>query len=171
MLGRASGMKAALAQVDWRVWRAPVGLAAACVAAALIGLNVHWGLQASQKQAIRQAMEMKFRAAFPGTQAVIDPMLQMKRNVAVLRAQSGRVGPDDFVPLLGRFAQALGPKGLDAVAALDFRDGELKVRFNPIAATGTAARDALRQACARLGLRLQFDNERDLTAKVIVQGT
>src|SRR5690606_14520906 len=28
LLGRASGMKAAMAQVDWRVWRAPVALAA-----------------------------------------------------------------------------------------------------------------------------------------------
>jgi len=146
-------------------------LAAACLVAALVGLNVHWGLQNSQKQAMRQAMEQKFRAAFPGTQAVVDPVLQMKRNVAVLRAQSGRAGPDDFVPLLGRFAQALGPKGQDAVAAVEYREGELKVRFNPAAVTGAAARDSLRQACARLGMRLQFDNERDLTAKVTVQGT
>ncbi len=171
LLGRASGMKAAMAQFDWRLWRAPAALAAACLVAALVGLNMHWGLQNSQKQAMRQAMEQKFRAAFPGTQAVVDPVLQMKRNVAVLRAQSGRAGPDDFVPLLGRFAQALGPKGQDAVAAVEYREGELKVRFNPAAVTGAAARDSLRQACARLGMRLQFDNERDLTAKVTVQGT
>ena len=171
LLGRASGMKAAMAQFDWRVWRAPAALAAACVIAALIGLNVHWGLQNSQKQAMRQAMEQKFRAAFPGTQAVIDPVLQMKRNVAALRAQSGRAGPDDFVPLVARFAQALGPKGQDGIAAIEYREGELKVRFNPPAATDNAARDGLRQACARLGLKLQFDNERDLTAKVTVQGT
>ena len=171
LLGRASGMKAAMAQIDWRVWKAPVALVAASVVAALIGLNIHWGLQNSQKVAMRQAMEQKFRAAFPGTQAVIDPVLQMKRNVAALRAQSGRTGPDDFVPLLGRFAQAMGPKGQDAVAAIEYRDGELKVRFNPIVATGNPAREALRQACARLGMRLQFDNERDLTAKVTVQGT
>jgi general secretion pathway protein L len=170
LLGRASGMKAAMAQVDWRAWRAPAALATACVVTALVGMNLHWGLQNSQKQAIRQAMEQKFRAAFPGTQAVIDPVLQMKRNVAALRAQSGRAGPDDFVPLLGRFAQAMGPKGQDAVAALEYREGELKVRFNPTAATGNAARDGLRQACARLGMKLQFDNERDLTAKVTVQG-
>ena len=75
------------------------------------------------------------------------------------------------MPLLARFAQAMGPKGMDAVAALEYREGELKVRFNPTAATGAAARDGLRQACARLGMRLQFDNERDLTAKVTVQGT
>jgi general secretion pathway protein L len=171
LLGRASGMKASMAQVDWRAWRAPAALAAACVVAGLVGLNVHWGLQSSQKQALRQAMEQKFRAAFPGTQAVVDPVVQMKRNVAVLRAQGGRSGPDDFVPLLARFAQAMGPKGVDAVAAMEYREGELKVRFNPTAATGAAARDGLRQACARLGMRLQFDNERDPTAKVTVQGT
>ena len=75
------------------------------------------------------------------------------------------------MPLLGRFAQAMGPKATDAIAALEYREGELKVRFNPIVATGNPAREALRQACARLGMRLQFDNERDLTAKVTVQGT
>jgi general secretion pathway protein L len=171
LLGRASGMKATMAQVDWRAWRTPAALALASVVAALIGLNIHWGLQNSQKAAMRQAMEQKFRAAFPGTQAVIDPVLQMKRNVAALRAQSGRAGPEDFVPLLGRFAQAMGPKGQDAIAAIEYRDGELKVRFNPIVATGNPARETLRQACARLGMRLQFDNERDLTAKVTVQGT
>jgi general secretion pathway protein L len=171
LLGRASGMKASMAQIDWRAWRAPAALATAAVVATLVGLNVQWGQQTSQKQAIRQAMEQKFRAAFPGTQTVIDPVLQMKRNVAVLRAQSGRSGPEDFVPLLGRFAQAMGPKGMDAVAALEYREGELKIRFNPTAVGGTAARDALRQACARLGMKLQFDNERDLTARVTVQGT
>jgi general secretion pathway protein L len=170
LLGRASGMKAAMAQFDWRVWRAPAGLAAACVIAALVGLNLHWALQGSQKQALRSAIEQKFRAAFPGTQAVIDPVLQMKRNVAALRAQSGRAGPDDFVPLVSRLAQALGPKGLDAIAALEYREGEIKVRFNPAAATGKSSRDALRQACARLGMKLTFDNERDLTAKLTVQG-
>jgi general secretion pathway protein L len=171
LLGRASGMKASMAQIDWRAWRTPAALASAAVVAALVGLNVQWGQQSSQKQAIRQAMEQKFRAAFPGTQTVIDPVLQMKRNVAVLRAQSGRSGPEDFVPLLGRFAQAMGPKGMDAVAALEYREGELKIRFNPTAVGGTAARDSLRQACARLGMKLQFDNERDLTARVTVQGT
>src|SRR5690606_25261731 len=102
LLGRASGMKAAMAQFDWRVWRAPVGLAAASLVAALVGLNLHWALQGAQKQSIRQAMEQRFRSAFPGTQAVIDPVLQMKRNVAALRAQSGRAGPDDFVPMVSR---------------------------------------------------------------------
>ena len=171
LLGRASGMKATMAQIDWRAWRTPAALAVASIVVALIGLNVHWGLLSSEKAAMRQAMEEKFRAAFPGTQAVIDPVLQMKRNVAALRAQSGRAGPEDFVPLLGRFAQAMGPKATDAIAALEYREGELKVRFNPIVATGNPAREALRQACARLGMRLQFDNERDLTAKVTVQGT
>ena len=170
LIGRASGMRAAMAQFDWRVWRAPAALAVACLAAFLIGLNVHWGLQQSEKLSLRQAMEQKFRAAFPGTQAVVDPVLQMKRNVAAVRAQSGRAGPDDFVPLVARFAQALGPKARDGIAALEFRESELKVRFNAAAVSGAAARDAMRQACARLGLRLQFDNDRDPTAKVTVQG-
>jgi hypothetical protein len=35
-------------------------------------------------------------------------VLQMQRDVAGLRTRAGQAGPDDFVPLLTRFALALG---------------------------------------------------------------
>lgn len=170
LTGRASGMKASLAQFDWRIWRTPVALAAACVVAALVGLNLHWAQQASEKRALRASVESKFRSAFPGAQVLVDPVLQMKRNVAALRAQNGRSGPEDFVPMAVRFAQAVGPQGQEGLAGMEFRDGKLKVRFNPAAVARPPMRDALRQACASRGLRLQFDNERDPTAVVSVQG-
>ncbi|MGE0311175.1 MAG: type II secretion system protein GspL [Lautropia sp.] len=169
MTGRASGLSAAIAQFDWRIWRLPAALGAACVVAALAGLNLHWAMQASEKRAIRSAMNAKFRAAFPGVQQIVDPVLQMKRNVAVLRAQSGRAGPDDFLPLLASFSQAIGPQGQQGLAALEFRDGKLKVRFSQEAVARPALREDLRKASAQRGLRLQFDNERDPTAVVSVQ--
>ncbi|MGE0798084.1 MAG: type II secretion system protein GspL [Lautropia sp.] len=169
LLGRGAGLKTAFAQFDWRIWRAPAALAAGCLAAFLIGLNLHWAMQQAEKRSLRQAIEQKYRAAFPGQQAIVDPLLQMKRNVATLRAQSGRAGPDDFVPIAARFAQALGPQGQSGIAALEFRDGALKVRFEPSVVAAAPARDALRQACARLGLLLQFDNDRDPTARLTVQ--
>jgi type II secretion system protein L len=168
--GRASGMKAAMARLDWRLWRVPVALAAACVVAALVGLNLHWGRLAAEKSSLREAMVRTYRAAFPGTGVIVDPALQMRRNVGTQRAQGGRSGPEDFVPMFATFAQAIGPQGEEGLAAVEYRDGKLKVRFNPATVNRGNAREQLRQACARLGLKLQFDNERDPTAVVSVQG-
>ncbi len=168
--GRASGMKAAMARFDWRLWRWPAALAAACLVAALVGLNLHWGMLATEKAALRDAMVRTYRAAFPGTGVIVDPALQMRRNVGNQRAQGGRAGPEDFIPMFATFAQAIGPQGQQGLAAVEYRDGKLKIRFSPEAVGGSKARDQLRQACARLGLKLQFDNERDPTAVVSVQG-
>lgn len=168
--GRASGVKAAMARFDWRLWRLPAALAAACVIASLIGLNIHWGMLAAEKASLRQAMVRTYRSAFPGSDVIVDPALQMRRNLTTQRAQGGRSGPEDFVPMFATFAQAIGAQAQDGLAAVEFREGKLKVRFNPNAVSRSGARDQLRQACARLGLKLQFDNERDPTAVVSVQG-
>jgi general secretion pathway protein L len=159
-----------LAAFDAREWRLPAALAAACVLAALVGLNLHWAQLASEKDALRRGLEASFRSAFPSAQVVVDPVLQMTRQVAALRAGSGQTGPEDFAPLLERFAMAVGPGGVDALAGVEFREGRMKVRFQPQRVDGRAAREQLREACARAGLRLQFDNERDPTATVGLQG-
>ncbi|HWS76628.1 MAG TPA: GspL/Epsl periplasmic domain-containing protein, partial [Quisquiliibacterium sp.] len=60
-------------------------------------------------------MEQVFRDTFPSTQVVVDPLLQMQRQVAALRLSTGQSGPDDFLPMLARFAEALGPRATDGV--------------------------------------------------------
>lgn len=170
LAGRAGASRRMIAAFDARAWKVPAALAGACALAALIGLNLHWGQLARERTAIRSAMESTFRSAFPGTQVVVDPVLQMNRQVAALRSRSGQSGPDDFLPLLGRLGEALGPAGTDALAAMEFRDGRLKVRFRPDRVDGRAAREQLRQACTRAGLKLEFDSDREPTATVGLQG-
>jgi general secretion pathway protein L len=167
--GRAAAGRRMMAAFDPRAWRLPAALAAACVIVSLIGLNLHWVQLSREKDGIRRSLEATFRGAFPSAQVVVDPLLQMNRQVSVLRARSGQTGPEDFVPLMARLAQALGPGGADALAAVEFREGRLKVRFQPQRVDGRAAREQLREACARAGLRLQFDNDREPTATVGLQ--
>ena len=169
LAGRAAAGRRMLAAFDARAWRVPAALTAACAVAGLAGLNLHWAQLAREKDALRRSLESTFRAAFPEAQVVVDPLLQMNRNVSALRARSGQQGPEDAVPLLARFAQALGSSGVDALAALEYRDGRLKVRFQPQRVDGRAAREQLREACARAGLKLQFDGEREPTATVGLQ--
>ncbi len=169
LAGRAAAGRRMLAAFDARAWRVPAALAAACAIAALAGLNLHWAQLSREKAALRASLEATFRGAFPQAQVVVDPLLQMNRNVAALRARSGQQGAEDAVPLLARFGQALGAGGVDALAAVEYRDGRLKVRFQPQRVDGRAAREQLRDACARSGLRLQFDGEREPTATVGLQ--
>jgi general secretion pathway protein L len=167
--GRVAAGRRMMAAFDPRAWRLPAGLAAACVIASLIGLNLHWAQLARERDALRRALESTFRSAFPSAQVVVDPLLQMNRQVATLRARSGQTGPEDFVPLMARLAQAIGGGGVDSIAGVEYREGRLKVRFQPQRVDGRAAREQLRDACARAGLRLQFDNEREPTATVGLQ--
>lgn len=155
-----------IANIDWRAWRLPAALAAGCVLAALVGLNLHWAQLARDKAGLQAQMERRFRQAFPNAQVVVDPMLQMQRSVGALRARAGQSGPDDFLPLMARFAQALGPNVAEGLAGIEYRDGQLRVRFPPSRVESRAMRDSLLEACRRRGLVLKFDNDTDPVASV-----
>ena len=119
---------------------------------------------------MRLCLDRSFRAAVPSAQVVVDPLLQMNRHVDALRAASGQAGAQDALPLLSRLAEALGPVASDALLGVDYRDGRLRVRFRPERVDSRAMREQLREACARSGLILRFDNDRDPTATIGVQG-
>jgi hypothetical protein len=112
-------------------------------------------------------METVFRETFPAAQVVIDPVLQMQRQVADLRLGAGRSGPADFLPLLVRFSEALGPGMRDGFASIDYRDGRLKAR--PLGAGGLdePAREALRAAGRQRGLKIDFEGEAASTTIVV----
>src|SRR5690606_9196170 len=141
-------------------------LAVGAAAIALVGLNLHWGMLAGERDALRAAIELRYRQAFPEVQVIVDPVLQMERQVAGIRARAGQSAPEDFVPLLTRFSQALGAGANDALAGVEYRDGRLRVRFQAGQFEGRALRESLAQACQRLGLQLRFDGDREPTASV-----
>ncbi len=145
-----------LASVDWRTWRMPGLIAGGAIAAAIVGLNLHWAQLAQERSELRQRMEASFRQAFPKAQVVVDPLLQMQRQTADLRLRAGQSGPEDFLPLLTRFTQALGPRAADSLSSLEYRDGRLKARWRS-GALNSAGREALSAACQRAGLRVQFE--------------
>lgn len=163
---RGTAARRWLADVDWRAWRVPAAAGVAALAVALVGLNAHWALLSHESGVLKQAIEQRYRDAFPGAQVIVDPVLQMQRQVATLRARAGQAGPDDFVPLLARFSQALGPQAVDAMAGVEFREGRLRIRFQPGFFEARAARDALVRSAQQLGLSVQFDAEREPTAAV-----
>lgn len=157
-----------LGRLEWRQMRWAAGLAAACVLAAVIGLNLHWMRMAREHAELRAALEAEFREAVPTATVVVDPVLQMRRQVATLRAQQGSAAPDDFVPLLARFAQALGPRADDAITSAEWREGTLRVRLSAGFAEETA-RDRLRTDATAAGLTVRFESGREPVAVVTVK--
>lgn len=164
-----AGLRTMLSRVDWRLWKGVGALAAASVAAAVIGLNLQWMQLGAEARSLEAAVRDRFHQAFPNA-AMVDPVLQMRRSIGELRLKSGRPGPDDFVPLLARFAQAIGERGRGTIEAIEYREGTMKIRFVAEAASDESLRESLVQDSARLGLTLTFDNPRDPTARLTTQG-
>lgn len=135
-----------------RAWRAPLTLAAALLVVHLVALNIHWLMLRGEQARLQQAQTQLLRSAFPRMPVVVDPPLQMRRQVEQLRLASGRSTPDDFLPLADRFAQAGRQLPPDALLALEYRGKTLHATLKP----GTDT-NALRQAARQAGLSMEED--------------
>jgi general secretion pathway protein L len=154
------------ADTDWRRWRLPLAISAAALLCFLVGLNLHWARLGQEKIALKDQIDRRFKQSFPGVPMVVDPIAQGQKALANLRARNGQSGPDDFLPLLTRFSQALGDNASDSLSSVEYRDGKLKVRFKPEKIEAKPAREGLIQAAQRLGLKLIFEDERQGLASV-----
>lgn len=144
--------------VDWKAWRLPAVLAAASLFVALVGLNVQWWQMASEKQALRSRMERSYRAAFPEAKVIENPLLQMKQQIADLRVAGGSGSPDDFLPLANALGRALADAN-NPVRGLEYREGQLRVRFAPGLADSAAKREALGARLKSNGLAVQWSED------------
>jgi general secretion pathway protein L len=82
-----------------------------------------WRLERT-RQALESRREAIFRAAFPEAKVVVDPDLQMARNLAQLRAARGLASGDEFLVRLTAAAR----ESSEPVASVDYAQGRLTVR-------------------------------------------
>lgn len=82
-----------------------------------------WIKLSQEKKQLNLQMIKEFRATFPQAQSVVDPSLQMQRNLANLRRARGVMGESDFLPLLARVAPALN----GAAKKISYTDGVLNL--------------------------------------------
>jgi general secretion pathway protein L len=123
--------------VDWRRWRWPLALASLLLLVNVSALNWDWWRLRSEGEDLRAAMTRIYKSSFPNDSVIIDPVRQMQQKVALVRQRAGEMAPDDFIALtavLGEAWQAMqtepGAKS-DQIAALEYRDLTLSVRFKP----------------------------------------
>jgi general secretion pathway protein L len=107
-----------------RLPRAALALAAsiAILQIAFVAADA-WRLQ-RERASLEARRESIFRGAFPEAKVVVDPDLQMKRNLAELRHTRGVTSDDDFIGRLSR--AALEPGG--PAKSIEYANGKLTVR-------------------------------------------
>jgi hypothetical protein len=104
---------------------------------------------------LRAQLNAIFREAFPRVPVVLDPLAQMRRGLAEMRAGAGTGDTGDFLHLAVSFSQAAQVDS-DSVRTLEYRDRALVVRFEPRVVDSAAKRDALVTRLAKAGLTAQF---------------
>lgn len=141
--------------VDWRAWRLPAALAAALALAWIAGLNIDAWIKLREERQLRNQINAAFREALPRVTVVLDPLAQMRRALADMRAGVGTGDAGDFVPLAASFAQAVQVDA-ESVRLIEYRDRALLVRFESRAVDSAAKRDALIERLAKGGLAARF---------------
>lgn len=122
---------AGVAQRDWSRWRWPIRLALLAVLVNIIGLNVEWMRLKGEADAVRAQITQTFRSAYPNTPA-IDPVAQMRQNIARAKAGSGQIGADEFHWLAGAVGEATRTLARQpGIASMEFRERALTVRVKP----------------------------------------
>lgn len=122
---------AGVAQRDWSRWRWPIRLALAAIVVNIIGVNIEWLRLKREADAVRQEMTQTFRSAYPN-QPVIDPVVQMRQNIARAKAASGQISQDEFGWIAGLFGETVRGLGRQpGIASMEFRERALTVRVKP----------------------------------------
>ena len=85
--------------------RAALWLGAAIIGAHVVFSAVDAMRLGAERDRLVQRQEAVFRAAFPEAKAVVDPELQMKRNLEDMRRARGLAAGDDFLAQLTRVAR------------------------------------------------------------------
>lgn len=150
---------AALPRELWPKLRPLLMLAAAILALQIGGASVDWLLLKRETGQLQAQMEQIFRKAFPEATAVVDAPLQMRRNLAQLRAEAGQMGATDFLPLMSRLSSVLAGSGNVRLRSVQYENGQLHVEMT---LPDAQAAQALKQHLQRAGAASTVDS---VTAK------
>ena len=131
-LDLVSGLGAAGAPVrDWSRWRWPLRLILLALAVNLAGLNLDWLRLKREAATVQQSMTQTFRQVYP-RDPVVDPVVQMRQNMARARAGTGELSPDEFTYLAAAFGEAARATGREpGIASIEYRERALSVKVKP----------------------------------------
>lgn len=131
---------------------------AAILLGAIVGVHLlltvsDWARLAFEARGLRSQTEALFRKAFPEAKTVVDPALQMRRNLAALRRTAGEADVADLVPMLVKLSPALATLG-GSPQSMKFERGEIELQL-PVASGETRERLASRLQVPGLRVRVE----------------
>ncbi len=86
----------------------------------------------SEQRELRAQMEARFRGLFPEAVAVVDPVLQMRRQLTTQRQRAGVADGSDFLPLLELVALATRDQPVGVVRKLSWENGRMSLEFSGV---------------------------------------
>jgi type II secretion system protein L len=101
-------------------YRLAAGLVAAALAVHVLGTAADWARLSWENRKLRDEMRQVFQETFPKTQAIVDPVLQMQRQLADMRRAHGYAESGDFLHVLSMAGGQVG-----GVAALSYENNRL----------------------------------------------
>ena len=114
-----------------RTLRRPAFLAGVLVIVTLTGIAMDWMMKIRERNMVAARMQQIFRNAFGDSAVVVDAPLQMRRALAQLRRQTGQMGADDFLALLGPVAAQLLDPARIRVDGVVYGNGALTLTVRP----------------------------------------
>ena len=151
---RGGVMESSRRRASWRTLKAPLIWAAVAAAVYVAGMNGYWLRLNAEAADLRGRMATAFRGAFADAE-MVDPILQTQRELARLRARAGQSSPDDFTALNAQAALLLANAPAGIVAAVEYRDGVLRLKFK--SPPDAALQNQLRAQAVQQGLQVRFD--------------
>lgn len=143
-------------------------LAGAMAAAVALLVIAEWGWFAFEAKRHRDETARLYREAFPQG-ALVDPMLQMQRQLDGRRRALGKLGDGDFLWLMDGLARAMTDNGsvMAAIGPLDYQSGRLQVT----ATLPAAAVDGMLAHLRQSGLRCELGSRQDRDGQATVAMT
>ena len=139
---------------EWMARLRPAAILLGAIVAVHVLLTVgDWARLAFEARGLRSQTEALFRRAFPEAKTVVDPALQMRRNLAELRRTAGEADAADLVPMLVRLSPALATVG-GSPQSMKFERGEIELQL-PVAPGETRERLASRLQVPGLRVRVE----------------
>lgn len=130
-------------------YRVAAGLLAAAFGVHVLGTLADWARLSHENSQLRAEMRQVFKETFPQTQAIVDPSLQMQRQLADLRRARGYAEPGDFLHAVGAIAGQVG-----GVNGLSFESNRLT-----LAQPRATDLDGLRKALVARGYQMSAQGE------------
>jgi general secretion pathway protein L len=138
-----AGVRLAQGRRAWRIapalrarLRPAAWIAGAALAIHAVALVTDWSLLARQQRGLRQQMVARFRASFPDAVAVVDPALQMRRQLAAARHAAGLADGGDFLPMLAQVTQAARELPPGALRVMAYESGRMSIELSAVDAAG-----------------------------------